>query len=501
MNKSILLACALIAPGIAWSKNIYVDQTISSSCNSYSVSDRVCTLGGETAYTAVSSAVRSAEPGDQVLLRSGRYSTLQISTSGSEGSYIHVKAHDGETVSVSGSGIGFNISDSAYVQISGITIQNILGFGRVEDSHHITIDGIHFESASSSGTTGGLKFVRSTHSVISNNSFADGSDLVILQDDSNNNLLIGNEFSQATHSLLSIRCSSENVVRGNRFGNAIQKSVELYDCEGVSDAPVRLDDAKRNLIEGNDFYLTAPTSKYYYYNAIQHAGQLGITRFNKFHGNEGGGVQLQYYSDEALYNYRNRVYSNTFFNNRCFGFGSYRFVSGRYYGHEIVNNAFYQNSDCSGGGSQVNIPDASAITYRGNYESDQDPKFVAASEGNFSLQQGSPLIDRGEFLTRAVGSGTGTKITVVDASFFYDGNSIAGEIGDVVKIESNGQYARIIAVDLSTNELTLDSAVSWVAGDGVSLFYEGAAPDVGAFEYGMKAPPNSPDNVRASQLL
>ena len=54
-------------------------------------------------------------------------------------------------------------------------------------------------------------------------------------------LLEDNVFYRGRHSLLSVRCGDFNVFRGNRFDNPDQKSAEIYDCEGVSDAPYELD--------------------------------------------------------------------------------------------------------------------------------------------------------------------------------------------------------------------------------------------------------------------
>ena len=64
----------------------------------------------------------------------------------------------------------------------------------------------------------------------------------------------------------------------------------LQQGEGVSDAPVRLDDARRNLIEFNRFLGTAPAGRNHKYNAIQHGGQQNIVRYNLFRDNLGGGV-------------------------------------------------------------------------------------------------------------------------------------------------------------------------------------------------------------------
>ncbi len=48
----------------------------------------------------------------------------------------------------------------------------------------------------------------------------------------------------------------------------------------------------------------------------------------------------------------------------------------------------------------------------------------------------------------------------------------------------DSQAARVVSIDYNTNTLTLDRSLSWNSGQGVSLKYNGSAPDVGAFESG-----------------
>ena len=54
--------------------------------------------------------------------------------------------------------------------------------------------------------------------------------------------------------------------------------------------------------------------------------------------------------------------------------------------------------------------------------------------------------------------------------------------GDRIQLQGQSQTAGITSVDYSTNQLTVDTPLTWTAGLGVSLPYSGSAPDVGAFE-------------------
>ena len=51
-------------------------------------------------------------------------------------------------------------------------------------------------------------------------------------------------------------------------------------------------------------------------------------------------------------------------------------------------------------------------------------------------------------------------------------------------------------MDTQTNRITLDRTVQWTDGQGITLAYSGAAPDIGVYEYGSEDPdggPPSPD--------
>ena len=93
----------------------------------------------------------------------------------------------------------------------------------------------------------------------------------------------------------------------------------------------------------------------------------------------------------------------------------------------------------------------------------------------------SPAIDAGRFLTNTASSGSGTVITVDDAGYFFDGFDIVD--GDSIQLEGQTQTARITNVNYATNTLTLATSLTWTSGQGVSLPYEGSAPDIGAYEY------------------
>ena len=497
----VLLGLCIAATSNA--KTIFVDPALSSDCEStYSASARSCSGGTYDAYTSVDEALLAAQPGDEVLIRGGNYGQISPDNSGSLNLPITIKNYADETVNVSNSGnVAISIIGKSDIIIDGLNVSNSLGFGRLEESTRITIRNSAFSSATSSGTTGAIKLVRSSYNRIENNTFEDGSDIMVIQDASDNNLILSNTFDTASHSLLSIRCSNNNVIRDNQFSNPNQKAVEIYDCEGISDAPYRLDSTKRNIFENNLFSRTLATSADHRYNAIQHSGQYNVVRNNVFRNCEGGGVNYQHYSDEALFVYGNRMYNNTFYQNSCHAIIGDNTTSPDYYDNRAINNLLYKNVDCDGNDTQIRIPNTSTVILSGNALATSDPRFTDESSFDFNLAENSAFIDAGIFLTTTIGSGSSDTITVHDATFFYDGFGISGEQGDTIQLEGSSATARIVSVDYSNKTLVLDKPLTWNDGQGVTLRYTGSAPDIGAFERSSGgsaiAPPSPPYNLRA----
>jgi parallel beta-helix repeat protein len=473
--------------GAAGTATLYVDGRIGpTTCTDYAPSSRACGGGSARAFRSLQGAADVAGPGDVVHVRQGTYvERLVPARSGTEARPVTWVAAPGETVILTGTDEpAILLKGLSYVVIDGFTVTDVVGWARLEDSSYNTLVRNRCSNATASGTTASIKLVRSRFNRILDNTLEEGTDNVVLQE-SDRNLVRGNTFRSARHSLLSVRCGNYNVIRGNAFSNPREKALEIFDCEGVSDAPVRLDATKRNLVEGNVVADTRASTADYRYNAIQYGGQQGIVRRNVFKNNLGGGVNFQYYSDESLFNNRNRVYFNTFYYNRCYAIVGNDGSRAQYYDNRVRGNLLYRNADCSGGGAQVAIDDRTAVILEDNALATASPGFVDESGGDFRLASGSPLVDQGPFITTASASGSGTDLPVADASWFYDGFGIPGESGDEIQLEGQSEIARVTAVDLEANRLRLDRALSWRAGQGVSLRFGGTRPDLGAYESGV----------------
>jgi parallel beta-helix repeat protein len=485
----------------AQSVTAYVDANISaSSCTNYSPETRSCGAGSATAYRTLAGAASAANPGAVIGVRGGTYrEALNPTRSGTAGQPIVFRRHLNETPTITGVDIGLTFINREYIEVDGFTVTDVNGWARLQDARNITLRNSTFRRAAANGTTGSIKLVRSTYNRILGNIIDDGNDNIVLVDAADRNVIQDNTFTLGRHSLMSMRCSSFNVVRSNTFDNASQKAIEVYDCEGVgSDNPMRYDASHRNLFELNQVIRTRASSQDNDYNAIQHGAQQTIVRRNLFRNNDGGGVNYAEYADEARYVYGNRLYHNTFYANKCYAIIGDTGTS-NYRDQRVKNNILYRNVSCSGGATQTRIPDAGAVVLTSNAIETSNPGFVNEAANDFNLASGSRMIDAAAALTNTTSAGSGTTaMTVQDASYFYAGHGIPGEVGDAVQIMGRPEWAVVTAINYTTNTLTLDRPLTWSSGDGLTLRYSGVGPDMGAFEFGSARSevPSAPTNLR-----
>jgi hypothetical protein len=355
-------------------------------------------------------------------------------------------------------------------------------------------------------------------------------DWEIANDMSSFNLIENNTFYHGGHHVLEIN-SPYNIIRDNYFHNENwtgtcshpetnglcgDRNIIIEDNTGV--------DAVRNVIENNVIALSGVPADGTTSTGMSVRTQSNIVRHNRFYFNDGPGLSFYTGSGQAYNADHGRVYHNVFYHN---GFTAVSMTGSdvRYHSGVLFEN--------SGGTSGVPIQDvsiknnlffgnnlnslclyytaSSAQTMLGNYyqtaadlgtsgnlaitlppgniQSSLDPLWVNASGPldvanptafDFHLKAGSPAVDTGVFLTKTTSAGSGTVIAVEDAGYFIDGYGIVP--GDRIQFEGQTQTVGITAVDYTTNRLTVEQAVTWVAGQGVSLPYSGSAPDIGAHE-------------------
>ena len=528
--------------------DIYVDATLAvASCSTYSPSSRTCDGGAERAFRTIGAAAAATVPGSLVHIRQGSYAEqLTPPNSGTAAAPITFRNYGTEPVTITGTTQGLLFQNRAYIVLDGLRISNVSSWGQAYDSNHITLQNMTFERATSGGTAGGFKFVRSHDNRVLNSRFEDGNDnLMIIHSD--RNLVQGNVLRLARHNTWGILCGNYNIIRGNDFDNPTQKLGQITDCEGApSDAAYSMNDTKRNLVEGNVFRRTGQAAPNAPFAGIQYAAQDGIIRRNRFAGNTGPSIQLTWYADEARYTTANRVYHNVMYAGQHAGIDLDPSGGIEFSDNIIKNNILYKTvmtqyaSELEGKPVQVLAPRTTGYVFdtndilgtavdqlytianasrnsvsspqrtllqwevaypslfRGNLQ--LNPLFTNETAGDFTLAAGSPMIDRGAFLARTTAAGSGTSLPVDDVLYFFDGFGVEAETGDVVQLAGQTVTARVVRIDYANKVLVLDRALTWTNAQGVAHAYAGAAPDIGAYESGQTGPvptaPAPPTNLR-----
>ncbi len=557
----LAMLLALGTARTAGAATIYLDPNIASaSCSNYSVATRSCGGGTDVAYKAFASASAATRPGDTVIVRGGTFTTpfnAAVSGDNTAGAYITYRAYDkvNEPVTITSTGYtpALLIENKSGIVMDGFNISSVYFWAEIIDGYSNIIRNCSFDKALDTGTRSGLKIVRGAYNKVTNNTFNDGNDELVLEN-TNRNVVEGNRFTLARHTLTNISCSNFNIIRNNYYNNTTQKIGEEFDCEGAvsstyhDDKQVQLYNAtKHNIWEKNTFAFTKDNADHGGpYNAIQYAGQNGLVRFNIFYNNQGGAVELTEYSSEANHCYGARVFHNVFYNNIGGGVPTNNkgASSAAFWDNRMVNNIIFNNqpmplawnsfalggsqashrSTASGGfkfeyndilaqspgdGNIIYFNSAGFYSLQGAQASypqfyanniEVNPGFVDAPNHDFHLQSNSQVIDRGTFLTRTRSAGSGTSLPLTDVTYFFDGYGIPLETGDLIQLEGQGQATAVVGIDYANNVLTLAQPLNWALNQGVSLAYKGTAPDMGAFESGGTTPPartpNPPTNLQ-----
>jgi hypothetical protein len=289
---------------------------------------------------------------------------------------------------------------------------------------------------------------------------------------------------------------------------------------------VNVQDAKFNVIEGNrihDAHMEVDPSDHRIVPGWKIGSSQNIYRRNFFYDNSRYGLMISPERGSSAHVEGNRIYHNVFYKNGAGGFVFLidRSPRSRAGGNILINNVFYDNAALVVDGPQIDFrvrnggfsdsyfannsilgrtPGASAIRaqgvgtgalglaffekrYAGNFRDnlETNPRFAGdPRRSGFEPTRASPLVDRGAFLTTAVGAGSGTRIRVADARYFSDGFGIVD--GDLIQLEGSDSARRIAKVDYANHRITVEAPLTWRDGQGVTLRYSGSAPDIGAVE-------------------
>ena len=381
-------------------------------------------------------------------------------------------------------------------------------------------------------THGAVIHRQSSHNLFEGNSFVFRAGHLVFQIMSSYNVIRDNDFSNPATTTMSIEQPTlapsdpveRNVVQGNRFfgtggfdtTNALQlmadhsiiRSNLFYDNAnsaitiGRGPNPLEARYLNRNRIYHNVFYrnvLTTPAvdSSHPYpfrINISCPAADYGATQDNELVNN----VFFRNNVTEGTQVYLRMGFTAAPAGGDCSAGASPPRVFG-VDGTIVQNNAILTEANAPSGQKRFWVDHPKGGAYRhatlaeaeaqygpyiaGNLE--LAPDFVApdAPTRDFRLKPTSPLIDRGRMLTtvkQVVGS-AGTRFVLQDATYFSDGNGIVP--GDTIQFVGSSVRATITAIDYATNQIDVTPAQPLArVGAGVSLPWNGAAPDIGAFE-------------------
>ncbi len=513
----------------------YVDQnSIGGSC-----SDSAAGTSEQAPWCSIGRANAAVQPGDTVLIRQGTYEeAIAPGCSGIEGQRITYRSYPGEMATLTGVSRGVAIVGRAHIVIDRITCDNTNTYVLLEGSHHIWIQNSTFIRSKSEGgwpvgvimqynshhnwlhhcTIGRVGYAATTDDeggVVSIGRFDDdeGSDFNLVED---NVLYHGGHHACAIYSKYNVvrrnyihnenwmKCSRDE--SDNRCGN------RCLLLEGLPGG------AGWNLVEENYIAFSGVPPDQYSSPGFSLRTPHNIVRRNFFYHCDSSGIIISTHDYAPLDVRFNHVFHNVFYHNGYpalsvpdnepkSGLTLYRHGGGAEITDvSIVNNIFFRNG-CSGI-SWGNV-EPEKQHEADNWDDDAgDPLFVSVEEPmdpldsqrpQFELTKGSPCIDAGGFVTHTVSAGSGTVMPVTDSGYFTGGWGIIE--GDSIQLAGQRARVRIVHIDYDKHQLTLESTLTWEKGQGVAFPYEGSAPDIGAFEFGLtfpepRPPPAPPAHLR-----
>lgn len=499
---------------------LYVDGLISStSCSTYDPVTRTCIGGSSRAYKTLAAVNGVIVAGETALIRAGTYNTLLSPVqSGTSSQPITYQRYGTEQVILSALP-AISLTNRSYIVIDGVTIRvsgcSNICYVLLDNSHHVTIqNAVMDQSINQSGWPVGIRIRTNSHhnrfldNRIGNVGFSTSEDnggvMVIgtaSNDNSDYNLFEYNTLFHGGHHIIE-HYGSYNVFRNNVFHNEAWNTcthVETNNLCGNRHIIIDGDpsEVRYNVFDGNRFAFGGVPIDSTTVSGFGIRTPLNIVRRNLFYYNDGPGIALETYTYFPHNVDFNHIYHNVFFHN---GFNVIPSAPADYrYGIllasrggaaindvAIKNNIFYDNNS----GSMIfgSLAPRSAQTVANNWEQTGNPLFVNTTVGSpgsstlpdLHLQSGSAAINAGGYLTTTVGAGSGTVMSVADAGYFTNGFGVIE--GDQIQLQGQTARARILNIDYTLKTITLDTSLTWQAGLGVTLAYEGTAPDIGAYE-------------------
>lgn len=475
-------------------------------------------------WCGLKEANQRAQAGDIVILKRGVYTeSISPKRNGKKNrpiKYLGSGSLGDVVVRTRESMSGVHLSRKSFIHIENIKFDQVKGnWVYMDRSSFCTIK--NNKMVRRGIAWAGLRLSQSnSNSIIGNNIRSSGKrayvgDAIYLTNGSNKNLISGNIITDAAHNTINlngkIKPLYNNIIRNNTLTNRWHTVISVWN--GVNNT----------LIEGNRIYeagrgfLNNPLYHYPKSDYLNHSGiQLGskncIIRRNIFYRNAIAISHTTYSSaTESSYN---RIYHNTIYQS-LLGLKRHKFAPKKGFfskGNVYKNNIFYdgkigdvmaqldkesqKNKYISNNFTKGEIQSWPTTAFRNRlyvseleslypqvwqHNQESYPNFTNVSKPSnpskphLTLGFGSPLIDAGEWLTQTRGSGSSRYMAVDDVKYFAK--------GDKIYLQGKpGNPATITNIDYSKQFLTLNRAITWRKGDGISFKYGGRAPDIGANE-------------------
>jgi hypothetical protein len=433
-----------VAPGVpAPLRTFYIDAA--------SGNDGADGLSPATAWRTLRKANNAARAGDLFLL-SGTFTNQVIhpGRSGTAEAKIVYRARPGGTAVIAGGeyDVIVWIERQGHIVVDGIELRNevepvILRAG----ANNIWLRNLYIHDAGSTGihlTTASDNRIEDSRIERIGNEAANAGEGIFIQNGSRRNRIVRNTISYAGHGIISISyqnaaeaTSDDNVIESNDLSNRWALGVGLYGK------------TNRTTVQCNKIHDTADgTGPNYARAGIEVDGNANVIRFNEVFRSGAQGLTLQ---GRSLFGFTqnatgNRIYHNTFWQNRGESVQLIQKDVGTVRDNTIENNIFWEDRGFAYGGPQYAVTielyhattpwalgTVNGNTVRNNiFPAGQllllvirngapndvytlslaqgmlagwannlqvDPRFVNAAAGDLQLQAGSPAIDAGRMVT------------------------------------------------------------------------------------------------------
>ena len=383
---------------------------------------------------------------------------------------------------------------NSYITFDNCDFYNSTAWGGIyftNGNDHIIIRNCHFENNSEDVVE--LNF-GTTYTLVENNTFRGGvlndHDLIVIRGSvaypSHYNIVRNNTFYQGSDQYIALSQEVHHCLIENNIVNGTDRNDIL--------AGIKLCGTWNNIIRNNIIYDCNASAIQIYTNnpgSYESHGENNTVYHNTVYNCTGGDGYAC--SKVIVFDDPGGVLCNNVFKNNIF-YKGYSIVYmdavnpydyllfDNLWDNNIINGHTGTNAIKSNGTyySLSQIESQLSDTFQNN--TNLDPLLADAANHNFSLNDTSPCIDNASWLTTCDGGGTGTTVTVHDARYFCDGYGIVN--GDDITIGTDD--VTVTSVDYDNNNLTVNTSITWVDGDNVSLRYNGSAPDIGAIESARK---------------